>query len=83
MDDAGRWALVRRANGRGDARPQAKAAATEHVARALLRRYGMVLGACWGARPSCCRRGAICCASIAAWRRAVETTHGCFVAGFW
>ena len=41
MDDAGRWALMRRPTAEAIA-PQAKAAATEHVARALLRRYGVV-----------------------------------------
>jgi ATP-dependent Lhr-like helicase len=41
MQDAGRWALVRRlANDRNE--PEAKAAATEHVARVLLHRYGVV-----------------------------------------
>jgi len=41
MDDAGRWALIRRPN--TDAmEPHAKAATTEHVARALLHRYGVV-----------------------------------------
>ena len=41
MDDAGRWALIRRPN--TDAmEPHAKATATEHVARALLHRYGVV-----------------------------------------
>jgi ATP-dependent Lhr-like helicase len=38
MDDAGRWALVRRAALDGNARSEA----TEHIARALLRRYGVV-----------------------------------------
>jgi ATP-dependent Lhr-like helicase len=41
MDDAGRWALMRRPTAEA-IEPQAKAAATEHVARALLRRYGVV-----------------------------------------
>jgi ATP-dependent Lhr-like helicase len=40
MDDAGRWALMRRPTTEA-MEPQAKAAA-EHVARALLRRYGVV-----------------------------------------
>jgi ATP-dependent Lhr-like helicase len=41
MEDAGRWALVRRPA--GDAvEPQAKAASIDHVARTLLRRYGVV-----------------------------------------
>ena len=41
MEDAGRWALVRRPV--TDAiEPQARSAATEHVARTLLRRYGVV-----------------------------------------
>ncbi|WP_250460854.1 hypothetical protein, partial [Caballeronia sp. INML5] len=35
MDDAGRWALLRRANSNDDAD-------IEHVALALLRRYGVV-----------------------------------------
>jgi ATP-dependent Lhr-like helicase len=38
MDDAGRWALVRRAALEGNARTDA----TEHIARTLLRRYGVV-----------------------------------------
>jgi ATP-dependent Lhr-like helicase len=51
--DAGRWSLIRSpANGADDAQGQARAAATprvdadalEHVARILLRRYGVV---CW------------------------------------
>ena len=42
MEDAGRWALTRRApSARPDAR-QAEADAVEHVARTLLRRYGVV-----------------------------------------
>jgi ATP-dependent Lhr-like helicase len=41
MEDAGRWGLMRRPV-RDIAEPQAKIAATEHVARALLRRYGVV-----------------------------------------
>ena len=39
MEDAGRWALVRRPI---TSEPQARAAATDHVARTLLRRYGVV-----------------------------------------
>ncbi len=38
MEDAGRWSLMRRLT----ADPQARASATEFVARALLRRYGVV-----------------------------------------
>jgi len=38
MEDAGRWALARRA----PPQPQTAAAAVEHVARALLLRYGVV-----------------------------------------
>jgi len=38
MDDAGRWALVRRACLDGNARTEA----VEHIARTLLRRYGVV-----------------------------------------
>ncbi len=38
MDDAGRWALVRR----GQAAPQVGAEAVEHAARTLLLRYGVV-----------------------------------------
>ena len=41
MEDAGRWALVRRP-ATDASEPQARAAATEHVARTLLRRYGVV-----------------------------------------
>jgi ATP-dependent Lhr-like helicase len=38
MEDAGRWSLVRR----WTTGPEARAVATDHVARALLRRYGVV-----------------------------------------
>ena len=38
MEDAGRWALVRRAAAEANARPDA----IEHIARSLLRRYGVV-----------------------------------------
>ena len=38
MEDAGRWSLMRRPS----SDPQARASATEFVARALLRRYGVV-----------------------------------------
>ena len=41
MEDAGRWALARRARPNA-APPQAAAEATEHLARTLLRRYGVV-----------------------------------------
>ena len=41
MEDAGRWALARRA-GQGATTGHADAAAVEHVARGLLRRYGVV-----------------------------------------
>jgi ATP-dependent Lhr-like helicase len=41
IESGGRWALIRRAPQQGDDR-QARAAAIEHVARTLLRRYGVV-----------------------------------------
>jgi ATP-dependent Lhr-like helicase len=41
MEDAGRWALTRRAPPEA-AQPLAQAGAIEHVARTLLRRYGVV-----------------------------------------
>ena len=41
MEDAGRWALARRARA-AQTGPQAEAEAVEHLARALLRRYGVV-----------------------------------------
>jgi ATP-dependent helicase Lhr and Lhr-like helicase len=41
MEDAGRWALTRRAPPEA-AQPQARAGAIEHVARTLLHRYGVV-----------------------------------------
>ena len=41
MDDAGRWALMRRSQGAA-AGPLAEAEAIEHVARVLLGRYGIV-----------------------------------------
>ena len=41
MEDAGRWALLRRP-APDTIEPTATGAATEHVARALLRRYGVV-----------------------------------------
>jgi len=43
IESGGRWALVRRTPQQGSIDEQAKAAAAEHVARALLRRYGVVL----------------------------------------
>ncbi|MFC6337630.1 DEAD/DEAH box helicase [Pseudomonas sp. CCM 7891] len=43
MDDAGRWALIRRASVTDGTRPAAHSAETlEHVAMTLLRRYGVV-----------------------------------------
>ncbi len=45
MDDAGRWALVRKSGAGEEARtPAFDAEALEHIARVLLRRYGVV---CW------------------------------------
>jgi ATP-dependent Lhr-like helicase len=41
MEDAGRWALARRARP-AEARQPAEAEAVEHLARSLLRRYGVV-----------------------------------------
>ena len=41
MESAGRWSLVRRASPEG-CDPQSRSAALEHVARTLLRRYGVV-----------------------------------------
>jgi ATP-dependent Lhr-like helicase len=41
MEDAGRWALARRPRA-GTAAPEGDAAAVEHLARVLLRRYGVV-----------------------------------------
>jgi ATP-dependent Lhr-like helicase len=41
MEDAGRWALVRRARAAAAA-PQAESAAVEHLAHTLLARYGVV-----------------------------------------
>jgi ATP-dependent Lhr-like helicase len=41
MEDAGRWALIRRPGPR-EAAPQIAEAAVEHLARVLLRRYGVV-----------------------------------------
>jgi len=41
MEDAGRWALARRAR-TATAAPQANREAVEHIARTLLRRYGVV-----------------------------------------
>lgn len=41
MEDAGRWALTRRAPPDANA-PQANAGTIEHIARTLLRRYGVV-----------------------------------------
>jgi ATP-dependent helicase Lhr and Lhr-like helicase len=43
MEDAGRWALTRRpATSSGEAGASRQAGAVEHIARALLRRYGVV-----------------------------------------
>lgn len=45
MDDAGRWALVRKSGaGEEERTPAFDAEALEHIARVLLRRYGVV---CW------------------------------------
>ena len=41
MEGAGRWAMARRAPG-GQTRPQGAGEAVEHIARTLLRRYGVV-----------------------------------------
>src|SRR6202043_8534 len=41
MEDAGRWAWVRRQASEA-VEPQTKAASIDHVARTLLRRYGVV-----------------------------------------
>ena len=43
IESGGRWALVRRTPQQGSIDEQARVAAAEHVARALLRRYGVVL----------------------------------------
>ncbi|TWI04542.1 ATP-dependent Lhr-like helicase [Luteimonas cucumeris] len=42
IEDAGRWALIRRGTASADSKPDTEA--VEHVARVLLRRYGVV---CW------------------------------------
>ena len=60
MDDAGRWAVIRRS-----AAAERKDDVIEHVARTLLVRYGVVSGGSWSVRPRGCRRGASCSASIA------------------
>src|SRR5690606_806051 len=45
IEDAGRWALTRRATGAADPAPAKRDPAdVEHIARVLLRRYGVV---CW------------------------------------
>ena len=80
MEDAGRWALVRArgaaTTGAGDAE------AVEHVARTLLRRYGVVFWRLLEREAAGCRRGATCCASIAGSKARGEIRGGRFVAGF-
>jgi len=44
IEDAGRWALIRRGNPAAATGSQPDPEATEHIARVLLRRYGVV---CW------------------------------------
>ncbi len=73
MEDAGRWALARRARPR--ARPptagrRGRRAPRAHAAAPLRRR---VLARCSNARPPGCRRGATCCASTAGSKRAAKS----------
>ena len=48
----------------------------EHVARTCCGAMGWSPGACWSARPTGCRRGASCCASTIAWKRAARFAAG-------
>jgi ATP-dependent Lhr-like helicase len=75
MAHAGRWALLRRAGSEVDKDPR-----LEHIARSLLRRYGVV---CWRLlerEAMCCRRGVSCCIAITASKRG-EIRGGRFIAG--
>jgi ATP-dependent helicase Lhr and Lhr-like helicase len=64
MESAGRWSLIRRIN-----EPDT-AAGVEHVARTLLRRYGVVFWRLLAREASCLRHGASCCGYIADSRHA-------------
>ena len=57
---AGRWSLANRKSAKSD-----HAQRIEQIARALLRRYGVVFMRCSSARLRGCRDGASCCACIA------------------
>ena len=78
MEDAGRWSLVRRA----PPQPQNGAEAVEHVARTLLRRYGVVFWRLIEREAPGCRRGATCCASIAGSKAAARSAAAVSSPGF-
>ena len=59
-----------------------EAAHVEHIARTLLRRYGVVFWRLLEREAERCRRGAICCASTARLESRGEIRGGRFVAGF-
>jgi ATP-dependent Lhr-like helicase len=71
MDDAGRWALLRRG-------PESRGVAEtlEHVAMTLLRRYGVVFWRLLSARRIGCRAGANCCAPSIGWRPVARFAAG-------
>ena len=68
----GRWALARRRAAEPSHERGRAAAAVEHAARTLLRRYGVVFWRLLAREPAGCRRGGTCCASIVGSRRAAK-----------
>ena len=70
MEDAGRWSLIRQPAGAADRSRPGRGRARRARAAAPLRR-GVLAPA--GARGRGCRRGAICCGSIAGSRRAARS----------
>ena len=80
MEDAGRWALVRRARSAPTA-AEGRPGAVEHLARTLLRRYGVVFWRLLEREASGCRPGASCCAFYRRLEARGEIRGGRFVAG--
>ncbi len=70
MEDAGRWALARRA---AAATPQPLARPSNTWRALCCADTAWCSGGCWSARRIGCRPGATCCVSIAAWRRAARS----------
>ena len=74
MEDAGRWALARRA--RAERRPQREPRRSSMSRARCCAATAWCSGGCSSARPTGCRRGATCCASIAGSRRAARSAAG-------